>query len=104
MILYACYVPFREGSIPFEVGQLKQLEVLNLSKNNFTGIAKDGLAGLSSLTHLYMWNNTLTCTDVGNLPSKARCYDDCRDLAYDDIDERTKKYMDRSSLEDACEM
>ena len=46
MIIYACYVHIREGSISFEVGQLKPLEVLNLSKNDFTGIEKDSLEGL----------------------------------------------------------
>ena len=81
-----------------------QLEVLNLSKNDFTGIAKDSLEVLSSLTHLYMWNNTLTCRDVGNLASQARCYDDCRELAYDEIDGWTKNQMNHDSHKDACEM
>ena len=92
------------GSIPKELGRLKNLEVMNLSSNNFTDITPGVFESLSSLTHLYIWNNTFTCTDAGRLPTKTRCYDDCADVRYSDIDYWTKWYMEYYGITDVCEL
>ena len=83
---------------------MKKLEVLNLSSNKFTGITPGVFESSSSLTHLYIWNNTFTCTDAGRLPSKTRCYDDCADVRDSDIDEWTKGYMEYYGITDVCDL
>ena len=83
---------------------MENLEVMHLSSNHFTAIPTGAFEGMSSLTHLYFWNNTLTCADMGNLPSKARCYDDCKSLSSKDMDERTKSYVARRGVKDLCDL
>ena len=97
-------LPLCLGTIPEKLWQLKELEVMNLSSNNFINITPGQFEGLSSLTHLYIWNNTFTCTDAGRLPSKLRCYDDCADVRYNEIDTWTKRYMEYYGISDPCEM
>ena len=83
---------------------MENLEVMHLSSNHFTAIPTGAFEGMSSLTHLYFWNNTLTCADIGNLPSKARCYDDCTGLNWKDVDARTKWYMEYYGIKDVCDL
>ena len=48
------------GSIPRELGQLVNLEVLDLGFNHLTGAIPPQLGQLSRLTHLYLYANQLT--------------------------------------------
>ncbi|KAM5560530.1 receptor-like protein 6 [Rosa sericea] len=48
------------GSIPYEIGELKSLHVLNLSNNAFTGAIPPSLSNLSQLESLDLSQNTLS--------------------------------------------
>ena len=54
------------GTIPLEIGRLKNLMLLNLGLNQLTGIVPSEISGLESITHLYLHSNRLT----GNIPSE----------------------------------
>ena len=54
------------GSIPTEIGRLKNLMQLNLGLNQLTGIVPSEISGLENITHLYLHSNELT----GNIPSE----------------------------------
>ncbi|KAF7064331.1 hypothetical protein CFC21_070676 [Triticum aestivum] len=53
------------GSIPSNIGVLKDLEILDLSYNNLSGPVPSSLEGLQSLTHLVLSHNHLS----GSLPA-----------------------------------
>ncbi|PRQ42824.1 putative leucine-rich repeat-containing, plant-type, leucine-rich repeat domain, L [Rosa chinensis] len=48
------------GSIPYEIGELKSLHILNLSNNAFTGAIPPSLSNLSQLESLDLSQNTLS--------------------------------------------
>lgn len=47
------------GVIPFQLGELEKLEVLDLAYNKLSGHLPEGLGNLSSLNKLYLENNSL---------------------------------------------
>ncbi|KAM5560520.1 hypothetical protein ABKV19_021604 [Rosa sericea] len=48
------------GSIPYEIGELKSLHILNLSNNAFTGAIPPSLSNMSQLESLDLSQNTLS--------------------------------------------
>ena len=67
------------GSIPTEIGRLKNLMQLNLGLNQLTGIVPSEISGLESMTHLYLHANRLT----GDIPSKIGQLQNLRELRLD---------------------
>ena len=65
------------GEIPSEIGNLTNLQVLNLSSNNLSGEIPPEIGNLTNLTHLYLNENQLTGeipSEIGNLTNLERLW------------------------------
>lgn len=66
------------GSIPYDIEKHESLQILDLSFNNLTGELSSSLFYLTSLTHLFLGNNSLS----GELPDFQRTNLQYIDLSY----------------------